>query len=177
MMNSSSKYSIGTRWGLLIGLVYMVLLFFRYHFSSSNPIFIGVFAMISYLIILTLFLITGMARKKELGGYGELREIFRSIFIAILITELCYMLFNLIYFKWIDPAFWSKFSAASLPYMQKAGWTQDQIDEKIKSFKDLGQQTNPMGLVKGFGTNVVVDSIFGLIFAALLRRKKPQNVK
>ena len=44
---------------------------------------------------------------------------------------------------------------------------------KMKSFKDVGQETKPLGLVKGYGTAVVVDSIFGLIFAALLRKKKP----
>ena len=172
MMNPGSKYSVGTRWGLFTGLIYMLLLFLRYHFSALNPLFIGVIAAISYLFILILFLFTGIARRKELGGYGELREIFRSIFIAILITELCYVMFNLIYFKWVDPTFWTKFSAASLPYMQKAGLSQIEMDEKMKSFKDLGQQTNPAGLFKGYGTSVVVDSIFGLIFAALLRKKR-----
>jgi len=174
MMNPRSKYTIGIRLGLLTGLIYILLLFLRYHFSSSNPIFIGVLAMISYLIILILFLLTGIARKKELGGFGEIREIFQSIFIAILITELCYVVFNLIYFKFVDPAFWENFKATSLAFMEKAGMTQHEIDEKMKSFKDLGQQTNPMGLLKGYGTSVVVDSIFGFIFAALLRKKRPQ---
>jgi len=172
-MNPSSKYTVGIRFGWLTGLFYIVLLFVRYHFSSTNPIFIGLFAILSYLIILTCFLFTGIARRKELGGYGEIREIFQSIFIAILITELFYVLFNLIYFKFVDPAFWENFKAASLAFMEKAGLTQDEINERMKSVKDLGQETNPMGLLKGYGTAVVVDSIFGLIFAALLRKKKP----
>ena len=173
MSNPHSKTNVGVRFGLLTGLIYVLLLFLRYYLSSSNPIFIGVLAVISYLIILMLFLFTGMARRKELGGYGEIREIFQSIFIAILITELCYVIFNLIYFKYIDPAFWEKFRAASLTFMEKAGMAQHEIDERMKSLKDLGQQTNPMGLIKGFGTSVVMDSIFGLIFAALLRKKRP----
>jgi len=173
MMNPSSKYIIGIRFGLLTGAIYILLLFVRYHFSSSNPIFIVVFATISYLIILLFFLVTGIARKKELGGFAETREIFQSIFIAILITELFYVLFNLIYFRFIDPAFWDHFRSTTLAFMEKAGLTQDEIDEKMKSFKDAGQQTSPLGLLKGYGTSVVVDSIFGLIFAALLRKKKP----
>jgi hypothetical protein len=172
-MSPSSKYTIGIRFGWLTGLVYIVLLFIRYRFSASNPLFIGIFAIISYLIILTFYLFTGIARKKEMGGFGEIREIFQSIFIAILITELFYVLFNLIYFKFVDPAFWENFKAASLAYMEKAGLTQDEINERMKSVKDIGQETNPMGLLKGYGTAVVVDSIFGLIFAALLKKKKP----
>ncbi len=172
MMNPGSKYNMGIRFGLLTGVIYVLLLFVRYHFAASNPILIGLFAIITYLIILVLFLLTGIARKKELGGSGEMKEIFQSIFITILITELFYILFNLIYFKFVDPAFWENFKATSLSIMEKAGLTREEIDEKMKSFKDVGQETNPMGLIKGYGTGVVVDSIFGLIFAALLRKKK-----
>jgi len=172
-MNKASKYNLGIRFGLLIGVIYVILLYVRYHFAASNPILIGVFAILSYLVILLLFLFTGIARKKELGGYGEMKEIFQSIFIAILITELFYILFNLVYFKFIDPAFWENFKATSLSIMEKAGLTKEEIDEKMKGFKDIGQETKPLGLIKGYGTAVVVDSVFGLIFAALLRKKKP----
>jgi hypothetical protein len=30
-----------------------------------------------------------------------------------------------------------------------------------------------MGLVKGYGFSVIVDSIFGFLFASILRKKKP----
>jgi hypothetical protein len=172
MINLGSKYNIGVRFGLLTGVIYVILLFVRYHFAASNPILIGVFAILSYLVILTLFLFTGIARKRELGGSGEMKEIFQSIFVAILITELFYILFNMIYFKFVDPAFWDNFRVTSLSIMEKAGLTKEEIDEKMKGFKDVGQETKPMGLIKGYGTGVVVDSIFGLIFAALLRKKK-----
>jgi hypothetical protein len=172
-MNPASKFSTGIRFGLLTGVIYVFLLFVRYHFAASNPIFIGLFAILSYFVILVLYLFTGIARKKELGGSGEMKEIFQSIFITILIAELFYVFFNLIYFKFVDPAFWNHFKATSLTIMEKAGLTKEEIDEKMKGFKDVGQETNPMGLVKGYGTSVVMDSIFGLIFAAILRKKKP----
>jgi hypothetical protein len=172
-MNKASKYNLGIRFGLLTGVIYVILLYVRYHFAASNPILIGVFAILSYMVILLLLLFTGIARKKELGGSGEMKEIFQSIFIAILITELFYIFFNLIYFKFIDPAFWENFRVTSLSIMEKAGLTKEEIDEKMKGFKDVGQETKPMGLIKGYGTAVVVDSIFGLIFAALLRKKRP----
>ena len=134
MIDLGSKYNIGIRFGLLTGVIYVILLYVRYHFAASNPIFIGLFAILTYLVILMLFLFTGIARKKELGGSAEMKEIFQSIFIAILITELFYIFFNLIYFKFVDPAFWDNFKATSLAIMEKAGLTKEEIDEKDEEF-------------------------------------------
>lgn len=173
MMNANSKYDQAVRYGLITGFIYIVLLFLRYHFTASNPIFFGLLAIVSYVVILVLFLFTGIMRKKQLGGSAEMKVIFQAIFITILITELCYVLFNWVYFKFIDPTFWEKLRAASLDIIEKAKLPQDQIDEKMKSFKDVDQQTKPLGLIKGYGTSVVVDSIFGLLFASILRTKKP----
>jgi Protein of unknown function (DUF4199) len=172
-MNPNSKYNLGIRFGLIIGCIYIILLFIRYHFSSSNPIFFGLFAIVTYVVIVLLFLLTGIMRKKQLGGSAEMKDIFQAIFITILITELCYVVFNWIYFKFIDPAFWDKLKAASLIIIEKARLPQDQVDEKMKNFKDVDQQTRPWGLIKGYGTSVVVDSIFGLLLASILRTKKP----
>jgi hypothetical protein len=49
------------------------------------------------------------------------------------------------------------------------------MEQRMKSFKDVDQQTKPMGLLKGYGFSVIIDSLFGLIFAAILRKKKPNS--
>jgi Protein of unknown function (DUF4199) len=172
-MNQISRNTIGLRYGLLTGLLYVVVLFIRYKYFASSPVSFGIFTLVSYIIILMMFLITGIARKKELGGYGEYREIFTSIFIAILIVELFYLVFNLIYFKFIDPAFWESFKSNTLTYLQKLHYTDVQIEQQMKGFKDMGQQTSPAGLIKGYGFGVIIDAVFGLIFALILRRRKP----
>jgi Protein of unknown function (DUF4199) len=153
--------------------MYIILLFCRYHFFTSNPLSFGLFAIVSYIVILVLFLFTGIYRKKELGGYAEMKEIFQSIFIAILITEAVYVIFNFIYLKYVDPAFWENFKTGTLAFLEKSKVPEDQIDKQMENFKDIDQQTKPMGLLKGYGTAVVIDSVFGLIFAAILRKKKP----
>ncbi|HCL84131.1 MAG TPA: hypothetical protein DIC22_09160, partial [Chitinophagaceae bacterium] len=118
-MNTTSKYTIGIRFGILTGLLYVVFLFLRYSFFASNPLSFGLFAIVSYVLILLVYLFTGIARKKELGGYGDFKEIFQSIFIAILIAEAVYVMFNLIYIKFVDPAFWENFKATTLSYLEK----------------------------------------------------------
>ncbi len=175
MMLPNSKYKLGVQYGLITGVVYIILLFIRYRFTALNPNYIGVIAIISYVVILLMFLFTGIMRKKQLGGTGEMKDIFQSIFIAILITELCFVLFNWIYFKFVDPSFWEKLKAASVIMMKKLNMSQVQIEEQLKGFRDADQLTRPWGLIKGYGTSIVIDSIFGLLFASILRTKKPAN--
>lgn len=173
MMQPNSKYTLGVRYGLITGVIYIILLFIRYRFTDLNPNYIGLIAIISYVAILLMFLFTGINRKKELGGTAEMKDIFQSIFITILITELCFVLFNWIYFKFIDPSFWEKLKTASIVMMKKLNLSQSQINEQLKGFSDAGQMTQPGGLIRGYGTSVIIDSIFGLLFAFILRTKKP----
>jgi len=172
-MNPTSRYTVGLRFGLIAGLLYIVLLFIRYNFFNKSPVGFGFFAIITYIIILLVYLITGMYRKKELGGYGELKEIFQSIFITILITEFSYILFNFIFLKYVNPSFWINFKTVSLAFYQQQKLPPEQIEQAMKGLKDIDKATNLGGLVSGFGYSVVIDCIFGFIFAFILRKKKP----
>ena len=172
-MNPTSKYSLGLRFGLITGFLYVSLLFLRYKFYISTPPSFSLFAIISYFIILMMYLITGILRKKQLGGYAEIKDIFQSIFITILITELFYVLFNFIYLKYADPGFLENFQGSALAYYKKLGYTTEQINMEMKDVRTLTDGMKPEGMIKGFGTIVVIDSIFGFIFAAILRKKKP----
>jgi hypothetical protein len=172
-MTPVSKYRLGIRYGIIAGLLYIILLFCRYKFFASSPLSFGLFAVTSYLIILMMYLFTGIARKKELGGYADFREIFTSIFIAILITELVYIGFNLVYFKFVDPSFWQNFKTNTLIFLQTKHLTDEQIEQQMKSFKDMDKQTTPVNLIKGYGYSVIIDCVFGLIFAIILRKAKP----
>jgi hypothetical protein len=85
-MAPASKYRIGLRYGFITGLLYIILLFGRFKFFSSNPRYFVLSAVVSYLIILMMYLFTAIARRNELGGYANMKEIFTSVFIVILIT-------------------------------------------------------------------------------------------
>jgi hypothetical protein len=177
-MNPASKYRTGFRFGILTGIIYVVLLFIRYTFFSSDPSSLFSFALFSYFfVIIGMYLFTGITRKKELGGYAEFKEIFQSIFIAILITELFYIAFNFIYFKFINPDFMDHFRTSSLLYFQKLGLDRGQINMKMAGVDDLMTQLKPKGLVKGYAASVILGSIFGFIFAAIVQRKKPVPIE
>jgi hypothetical protein len=173
-MNSISKYGTGIRFGLITGLLYAVLLFLRYQFFSATPPSLFLFALLSYFfIILFMYLMTGIARKKELGGYADFKEIFQSIFITILITELFFVLFNIIYLKYINPHFLNNFKTGSLAYFQKLNLPEEQMKIKMEGVDSLVNMVKPTGLVKGYAASVILGSVFGLIFASILRKSKP----
>jgi len=176
-MDKESKYYIGLRFGLLTGLIYAVLLYIRYRYLASNPIQFSLFAVVTYVIILIMYLLAGIARRRQLGGIGEMKDIFQSIFIVILITEFAYIIFNLIYLKLVDPLFWENLKTTSQIYYQKQKWSHEQMEQAMKGFKDVDQQTKPMGLIKGYGYSVIVDSLFGFIIASVVRRKRQVNAK
>ena len=169
----ASKYTIGLRFGILTGAIYFILLFCRFKFFSSNPRSFVLSAVFSYLVILMMYLITAIARKKELGGYGGMKEIFTSVFIVILITELVYIIFNLVFFKWVDPAFWQNFQTSTLISLRKSQVPTEQIEQQMKSFKDMENQSSTGNLIKGYGISVIIDCLFGLIFAIILRKQNP----
>lgn len=168
-----SKYRIGLRFGLITGLLYFILLFCRFKFFSSDPRYFVASAVVSYFIIIMMYLFTAIARKRELGGYADMKEIFTSVFIVILITELSYIIFNLVYLKIVDPFFWQNFQASTHATLQMEHFPEDQIDQQMKGFKDMENQSGTGNLIKGYGISVVIDSIFGLIFAIILRKQNP----
>ncbi|HET7001621.1 MAG TPA: DUF4199 domain-containing protein [Puia sp.] len=172
-MNTISKYRIGLRYGLITGLLYFILLFCRFKFFSSDPRYFVISAVVSYFVIVMMYLFTAIARKKELGGYANTKEIFTSVFIVILIAELFYIIFNLVYLKIIDPFFWQNFQTSTHAKLQMEHLPQEQIDQEMKGFRDLENQSGTGNLIKGYGMSVVIDSIFGFIFAIILRKQNP----
>jgi hypothetical protein len=171
-MENKADYSIGLRFGLIAFLIYSVLLFLRYNFFSGNPLTFGIFVFVSYLVILTIFFFAGLYRKKQEGGFAEFKEVFQSIFIAIVIAELGYLLFNFIYLKFIDPNFFETFKQNTRTFLENAKQPDEVIDKQMEKFKDMDEQLKPLGLLKSLGYSILIDSVFGMIFAAILRKKK-----
>jgi len=172
-MAISPKYANGLRFGLITAALYMLLLFIRYHFFYTSPAAFSVFSIVSYLIILVMFLLACIARRKELGGYAELREIFQSVFIVILITEAVYVFFNFLYLKYIDPGFYARFEAGYLAYFRHENLSTEQEQQEVKNIRSFLETTKPSYLWKGFAPAVVADSLICFVFAFVLRRKKP----
>lgn len=173
--NQPGKYSLGVAFGLITGLIYIVLLLIRYNFFAYSPVAYNSFALGAYIIILFLFFITGYKRKKQLGQYAETKEIFLTIFIAILITEGIYVLFNYIYLAYIDPDFLLKYLQTTQAFLAGKGMDASGIEEKMTQLKNQSNSINNIGFsLIGWALWVIIDGIIGLIFSLALRKPKPQ---
>lgn len=170
-----SALALGLKMGIITALVYVVLLLLRYMLLSYNPMIFTGSMIISYLIILTFYGITAWQRRKELGGYAEIRDLFGSIFICILITEIVYCIFNYIYLNFIDPDFFTKFQQATIEYIKQVGGDTVKVQQQIDKFKgQKGASSSILSTIMGLGQWLIIDSILGLLISLGFRKVKQQ---
>src|SRR5689334_13380482 len=110
--------SFGAKWGAIIGFVYCLLLLLRYK-TGSNFLMFSIWIFVGYIIVLVLLLIAGFNLRKQLGGYVELKDAFKALFLAVLIFELFYALFNFIYIKYVDPGFFQRLKDSTEEFLIK----------------------------------------------------------
>ena len=105
-----------------------------------------------------------------------MKEAFKTMFIAVLIFELFYSIFNIVYLKYIDPAFFDKFrvSTENLLLMAKQSQSQnDKILTGIDQWAEQARNLNAFDFLKTYLYNVAVTGLFALIFAFIIKKKQP----
>lgn len=172
--SKKSKFSVGIKFGIIAGLLYMVLLLIRYMFFSGNPMVFTATMFISYLIIVSLFAQAAFARKKQLGGFADIKTLFGTIFIVILFAEVCYAFFNYFYLNVIDPTFFDRYLESTMNYLKNMGGNEDVLNQQIDKVQGQMEQSGSLTYnLLGIGTWVVVDSIIGIILALVIKKDKP----
>ena len=68
----------GLKWGLIISAVYIVFMFLRYRMGAENIVYMSVFTILGFIVVMILLFLTGYTRRKELGGFIELRDAFKQ---------------------------------------------------------------------------------------------------
>jgi uncharacterized protein DUF4199 len=174
----SSNAKTGLMFGLIIGLIYCISLYMRYNIASS-VIMIAVITFLFYLIVIGMLVACGMRRRTELGGYIELKDAFQTIFIAILVAELIYAVFNFIYLKFIDPHFFENMQTKMEAFFEKTISDETRREESLNKMRDqLEKQKNalnePGKILLGYLVSVAITGIFGLIAALIVRKRKPE---
>jgi glucan phosphoethanolaminetransferase (alkaline phosphatase superfamily) len=173
----TSNVQNGLVFGVIIGLVYCISLFLRYNQTSSGPIMIGLIAICFYLIVIAFLFFCGLKRRKELGGFIVLKDAFQTIFVAILVAELIYTIFNIIYLKFIDPNYFDKLYTAMESFIEKSikdDTQREQAMDKLKSQLETQKSTvTPKGIFLGYLISVAITGIFGFIAALIIKKQKP----
>src|SRR5690348_11122629 len=139
----------------------------------ANPIGFSASKLLFYLLVIGGLFYAGFLYRKELGGYISFKELLGGLLISILIIELIYLIFSTAYVKYIEPTFIDKLKRTWLAYFTSHNVPQDKINDAMKKFDDAGVIT--LGtLVRSYGFSIIIDAIFALIIAGILRKKKPE---
>lgn len=175
-MQKENSGSHGLKWGIIIGIVYCLFLFLRFYLGANNAGIFGMLTFAGFLIVIILLFICGINFRKTNGGYVEMKEAFKTMFIAVLVLELFYSVFTIIYLRYIDPNFFDKFrvSTESLLMMAKQSQTDsDKILEGIDQWAAQAKSLTVFDFLKTYLYNVAVTGLFALIFAFIIKKKQP----
>ena len=172
-VNSSSH---GLKWGLIISAVYLVLLFLRYYLGATSFLYFFGLTFVGYTAVLVLLFLCGYRHRRENGGWVEMKEAFKSMFIAVLIFELVYILFTFIYLKYIDPAFFDKLRDSAENVLVAVKQPQSDSDKILNNIDLMKEQSKNMGVfdfIRSYLTYVGITGLFALLFAFILKRQPP----
>ena len=173
-LNQPSKFGTGIKFGIIAAVVYVLLLLVRYMFFNNNPIVFTGTIFVSYLIILSIYVQAAFARRKELGGYVRIKELFSTVFVVVLITEVTYAVFNFIYLNYIDPGFFPHFQQVTVEYMRSKGVGDEALNHQIEKFDDqMKQMKSITNTLRGLATWIIVDSIIGFLISLFIKKDKP----
>jgi hypothetical protein len=172
METSAQSLSIPVKMGIITGVVYCILIFIQNRFFYNDPLQFGLTKVICYFIILAGFFYSGYLYKKQYGGYITFQEGLKAMLLTIAITELFYLFFSIIYVKFIDPLFIDKMKSGFIAYLKKSKVPEEQINEQMKSLSEAGKITFWMS-VQSYGFALIIDAVFAVIFAAILKKQKP----
>ena len=170
-MGTNKTLSTPARMGVIIGLVYCFLIFCQDQFFYKNPLQFASTKLFCYLIILFGIFYTGLLSRKRSGGYITFQQCLKAMLLVIAIAELFYLVFSTVYIKYIDPQFFIKLKTAWTDYYIKNGFPQDKINDTLQKFNDAGQ-INIWGLVQSYGFSIIIDAVFAVIFAAILKKER-----
>lgn len=173
-MQQENSGSHGLKWGLIIGLVYCALLYLRFSLGANNAGIFGLLTFAGFITAIVLLFFCGLNFRKKNGGFVLMKEAFKTMFIAVLIFELFYSIFSLVYLRYIDPGFFDKFrlSTEKLLLMAKQAQSDNEkILEGIDQWAAQARALNVFDFLKSYLYNVAITGFFALLFAFIIKRK------
>lgn len=175
-MQEPNSGAHGIRWGIIIGIVYCLFLFLRFYVGGDNAGIFGILTFIGLITILVLLFICGYQFRKKNGGYLEMKEAFKTMFIAVLIFELFFTIFSVVYLKYIDPGFFDRFRLSTENLLNMAKQPQADSDKILQGIDDWAAQArnlNAFDILKTYLYNVAMIGLFALIFSLIIKKKQP----
>lgn len=173
---SVNSGSHGVKWGLIISGVYALLLFLRFFLGASSFLAFSGLTFAGYITVLILLFVCGYQLRKQNGGWIEMKEAFKAMFIAVLIFEFVYLVFTFVYLKYIDPDFFDKLRNSTENILLQTHQPQSDIDKALESMDAMKRQSQSMGafdFIRSYLTYVGITGLFAVVFSFILKKNPP----
>jgi hypothetical protein len=166
------RFDIPLKFGLLAGIVKIVLSTIQYQFFLGNWIGTMLFSLLSLIVGIGIMCLSATNQRKAMGGYISMKDAFQSIFIVILIMVVFSTIYDWIYLSYIDPSMMDKLKDSSISFAQKMGAPEEKLDEMAKQFDEQAKdKANIKNMSLGLLYQIIMYSIVGFICAAVIKRK------
>lgn len=172
------RTEIPVKWGLIAGLLACVVttVGFMYILPRSYVGFLATTMVLGFVLTLVLAGLAAGRQRTALGGYITFKDAYSAVFIVLLLTVLISAIYGVIYVKYIDPASVDRMKEATLTFMEGMKAPQEKLDEAAEQFeKQRTAGLQPGRLAYSTAQSLIVYSLFGLIPAAIVRRKRPEG--
>lgn len=166
----------GLRWGLMIGVVYALFVVLRHSIGASNPLYYSLFMFLGYAIVLVMLFFCGRQLRQKNGGYIEMKEVFKSMFIAVLVFEFFFTVTYFVYLKYINPGFFDAFRTGSENLLIMANRPQKEIDQLMETMNQSKEQllhASAFDFLKNYLYYVGITGLFALLFSFILKKNPP----
>lgn len=171
-LSTAERNKLAAKYGLILGLIYIVLNTIANMTVNYTVYFYGVFIFINYVIYFILLGILAKRIRNANGGFIEFKEIFGAVFVMLLIGGFLSYLYNYIYVNFIDAEFTEKIVAVAKQQMEKMAAQDESIEKAMESLDESTAKSQQFNVLSFLGT-IVRDSLFGLIVCAIVKKSKP----
>ena len=168
----------GIKFGIISGIIGILSMIIPYVLNLSLLVqwWYGLSILLIYFIIGCILLIN---TRKELNDVLSFKDAFKTYFISALIGIFIGLVFNIIFFNYVDTEVAHQVKELNIEttvaMMKKFGAPTSSIKEAVEKLEDYNQ----FGVVeqlKGIIWSLIGSIIFGLILAAIFKRKPKEQI-
>ena len=176
-MEKSVKSS-ALNYGLYLGLGLSLLTVIIYATENYDLFVKWWFGIGLFILIVIVGILSANKSKGILGGFISFKEAFGSYFLTILVGTLISTIVSYIIFAVVDPdaakELQEQVLIATKQSMERFGAPQETINEQLAKARDT--DSFPIGTqIKNYAIGLVVYSVVGLIAAAIIKKKNPDQ--
>lgn len=168
----------GIKFGVISGLIGILSMIIPYALDLSLLVqwWYGLSLLVVYFIIGCILLIN---TRKELNDVLSFKDAFTTYFISAIIGIVIGLVFNIIFFNYIDTEVAQQVKELNIEntvsMMKKFGAPTSSIKETVEKLEDYNQ-FGVTEQLKGVIWSLIGSTIFGLILAAIFKRKPKEQL-